>query len=32
MGLPMFLHGVDTTLLRVTDEPIMTKFGLLRHG
>jgi gentisate 1,2-dioxygenase len=27
------LHGVeDATLLRVTDEPIMTKFGLLRHG
>jgi gentisate 1,2-dioxygenase len=27
------LHGVeDATLLRVTDEPIMTKFGLLRHA
>ena len=27
------LHGVeDATLLRVTDEPIMAKFGLLRHG
>jgi gentisate 1,2-dioxygenase len=27
------LHGVeDATLLRVTDEPIMTKFGLPRHG
>jgi gentisate 1,2-dioxygenase len=27
------LHGIeDATLLRVTDEPIMTKFGLLRHG
>jgi len=26
------LHGVeDATLLRVTDEPIMTKFGLLRR-
>ena len=26
------LHGVeDATLLRVTDEPIMAKFGLLRH-
>ena len=27
------LHGIeDATLLRVTDEPIMAKFGLLRHG
>jgi gentisate 1,2-dioxygenase len=27
------LHGVeDATLLRVTDEPIMAKFGLLRHA
>jgi gentisate 1,2-dioxygenase len=27
------LQGVEeATLLRVTDEPIMTKFGLLRHG
>jgi gentisate 1,2-dioxygenase len=27
------LHGVeDATLLRVTDEPIMMKFGLLRHA
>jgi gentisate 1,2-dioxygenase len=27
------LHGVeDATLLRVTDEPIMTKFGLLRRA
>ena len=27
------LHGVeDATLLRVTDEPIVAKFGLLRHG
>jgi gentisate 1,2-dioxygenase len=27
------LHGVDdATLLRVTDEPVMAKFGLLRHG
>ncbi len=27
------LHGVeDAILLRVTDEPIMAKFGLLRHG
>ncbi len=27
------LHGVkDATLLRVTDEPIMAKFDLLRHG
>jgi len=27
------LHGVeDATLLRVTDEPVMAKFDLLRHG
>jgi gentisate 1,2-dioxygenase len=27
------LHGIDdATLLRVTDEPIMAKFGLLRHA
>jgi len=27
------LRGIeDATLLRVTDEPIMAKFGLLRHG
>ena len=27
------LHGIeDATLLRVTDEPILAKFGLLRHG
>ena len=27
------LHGIeDATMLRVTDEPIMAKFGLLRHG
>ena len=27
------LHGIeDATLLRVTDEPVMAKFGLLRHG
>ena len=27
------LRGVeDATLLRVTDEPVMEKFGLLRHG
>ena len=27
------LHGVeDAIVLRVTDEPIMTKFGLLRYG
>ena len=27
------LHGVeDATLLRITDEPIMAKFGLLRHA
>jgi gentisate 1,2-dioxygenase len=27
------LHGIeDATLLRVTDEPIMTKFGLLRRA
>jgi hypothetical protein len=27
------LHGVeDATLLRLNDEPIMTKFGLLRHA
>jgi gentisate 1,2-dioxygenase len=27
------LHGVaDATLLRVTDEPILAKFGLLRHA
>jgi len=29
-------HGLhcaeDATLLRVTDEPIIAKFGLLRHG
>jgi gentisate 1,2-dioxygenase len=30
---PHTLHGVeDATLLRVTDEPIMMKFGLLRHA
>ena len=27
------LHGVeDATVLRVTDEPIMAKFGLLRYA
>jgi hypothetical protein len=26
------LHGIeDATLLRAADEPIMAKFGLLRH-
>jgi gentisate 1,2-dioxygenase len=33
LGHGHVLHGMDdATLLRVTDEPIMAKFGLLRHA